>query len=71
MNAFRAKRIADNLNNISAFHVRNHLQKLQVAYRGQQASFDSESAFWGFVFKVAQASHEERTVAEVEERLRA
>ncbi len=69
MNAFRAKRIANNLSNINAFRIRSHLYELQVGYRGQVASFDSESAFWHFVFKLAQASHEESTVAEVEARL--
>jgi len=71
MNAFRAKRIANNLSNINAFHIRNRLYALQVNYRGQIASFESESAFWHFVFKLAQASHEESAVAEVEARLRA
>ena len=69
MNAFRAKRIADNLSQISAFSVRNRLQKLEVSYRGQRAVFDSEAAFWSFAFKIAQASHVETTLAEVEARL--
>jgi len=48
MNVLRAKRIADNLSSINAFHVRDHLQKKQVTYRGQQARFNSKSIFWNF-----------------------
>lgn len=71
MNAFRAKRIADNLNSIRSFQVRNRLYRLEVEYRGDLARFDSEAAFWVFVFKVAQAAHEEGVVSEVEARLQA
>lgn len=71
MNAFRAKRIADNLNNVRSFSVRNHLTHLEVHYHGNLACFDSETTFWSFVFRVAQAGHEEGAVYEAEARLRA
>lgn len=71
MNAFRAKRIADNLSNVRSFRVRNHLYRLEVDYRGHLACFDSETAFWAFVFRVARAGHEEDAVSEVEARLQA
>jgi len=71
MNAFRAKRIADNLGDLRSFHVRNRLHRLEVDYRGDLACFDSEAAFWAFVFKVAQASHEEDEISAVEARLQA
>ncbi len=69
MNAFRTKRIADNLAHVGAFCVHNHLHRLKVVYRGQGACFEDEVAFWPFAFKVTQASHEESTVAEMESRM--
>jgi len=71
MNPFRAKRIADNLANIGSFHVRNYLNRLEVSYRDQRANFDSEDAFWSFIFKLAQANHEEGLLADIEARLQA
>jgi len=71
MNPFRAKRIADNLAHIGSFHVRNYLNRLEVSYRDQRADFDSEDAFWSFIFKLAQASHEEGFLAEIEATLQA
>ncbi|GMQ99384.1 MAG: hypothetical protein BMS9Abin18_0202 [Zetaproteobacteria bacterium] len=71
MNAFRAKRIADHLTHITTFQVRNKLHGLVVNYRGNQGYFEGEDQFWPFIFRVAQASHEENAVAEVEARLKA
>lgn len=71
MNPFRAKRIADNLNHVRSFRVRNHLYRLEVDYRGSLACFDSETAFWSFVFKVAQAGNEEEVITEAEAQLQA
>jgi len=71
MNAFRAKRIADHLTHITTFQVRNKLHGLVVTFRGEQGYFEGEDQFWPFIFRVAQASHEENAVAEVEASLKA
>jgi len=71
MNAFRAKRIADHLTHITTFQVRNKLYGLVVNFRGEQGYFEGEDQFWPFIFRVAQASHEENAVAEVEASLKA
>ncbi|MDQ6958847.1 MAG: hypothetical protein Q9M24_07005 [Mariprofundaceae bacterium] len=71
MNAFRAKRIADHLTHITTFQVRNKLHGLVVNFRGDQGYFEGEDQFWPFIFRVAQASHEENAVAQVEASLKA
>jgi len=69
MNAFRAKRIADQLAHIRTFRVKNKLYGLFVIYRGDQVYFESEEPFWECISNIAQASHEEDMIAEVEARL--
>ncbi|MDX8403173.1 MAG: hypothetical protein R8K54_02045 [Mariprofundaceae bacterium] len=69
MNTFRAKRIADHFSGIGTFYVKNRLHGVTVSYLGYQAYFEDEQHLWSFLFHVAQASHQERAVAEVEAKL--
>jgi len=69
MNAFRAKKIADSFSNTSSFHVESRTRGLMVSFMGSHAYFVREACFWPFVFKLAQAGHEEAVVAEIESEL--
>jgi len=66
---FRAKQIADSFSDVATFHVENRTQGLLVSFMGKQAYFIREACFWPFIFKVAQAAHEESAVAEIESEL--
>lgn len=69
MNTFRAKRIADSFSNVTTLHVENSTRGLQVSFMGNRAYFVREACFWPFIFKLAQAAHEEAAVAEIESEL--
>ncbi len=69
MNAFRAKRIADQFATVGAFQVKNRLQGVTISYRDYHAYFEDEKNLWAFLFHIAHACHQESIVAEAEARL--
>ncbi len=69
MDIFRARQIADSFSNVATFQVESRTRGLLVSFMGKQAYFIREACFWPFVFKLAQAAHEEGTVAEIESEL--
>ena len=69
MNAFRAKRIADQFSVAGTFQVTNKLHGVTVSYRGYQAYFEEEAQLWPYLFHIAQAEHQEGLVADAEAKL--
>ncbi|OIP99523.1 MAG: hypothetical protein AUK35_06515 [Zetaproteobacteria bacterium CG2_30_46_52] len=69
MNPFRAKRIADHFASVGMFEINNRLHGIEVNYRGQVVYFEEETAFWPFLFSLAQAAHQAGIIAEAEAKL--